>query len=220
MRYYSKSLECRLQGRFGGSSSGRRVKSGAEVDLGKTLYVTERKSWRRWLAKNADKEKEIWLVYYRKETGKPRIAYDDAVEEALCYGWIDSTQKKLDDERFAQRFSPRKPSSRLSQANKERIRKLVAQKKMTEAGLAAVAHAFDTADEETNPPIAPDILAALQADPQVWKNFQNFPGTYKRIRIAYIESRRRHGQEAFERSLRNLISKTAKNERFGYVKVE
>ena len=86
------------------------------MEIGKTLYVANRKGWREWLAKNHAKEKEIWLVYYRRETGQPRIPYNDAVEEALCYGWIDSTQKKLDGERFAQRFSPRNKTSGLSQA--------------------------------------------------------------------------------------------------------
>src|SRR4030043_1595586 len=109
-----------------------------QMEIGKTLYVKDRRSWRTWLARNHDKEKEIWLIYYRKETGKPRIPYNDAVEEALCYGWIDSTVKNIDTERFAQRFSPRKKSSSLSQANKERIIRLIATKKMTPAGLAAV----------------------------------------------------------------------------------
>ena len=191
------------------------------MNIGKTLYVTDRKTWRAWLAENYDKEPEVWLVYYRLETGRPRVPYDHAVEEALCFGWIDSTVKKIDDERFAQRFSPRKKASTLSQANKERIHKLIAEKKMTEAGLAAVAHAFDSLDDRQEDfPIPADILAALKADAQAWENFQKFPGPYKRIRIAYIESRRRHGQEAFEKSLRNFIAKTAQNKRFGYVKVE
>ena len=101
------------------------------MELGKTLYVTDRKKWRSWLAKNHNKEKDIWLIYYRKSSGKKRIPYNDAVEEALCYGWIDSIQKRIDEEKFAQRFSPRKPNSVLSQMNKERIHKLIEQKKMT-----------------------------------------------------------------------------------------
>jgi uncharacterized protein YdeI (YjbR/CyaY-like superfamily) len=92
------------------------------MDIGKTLYVTDRKDWRDWLARNHMTESEIWLVYYRKLTGKPRIPYNDAVEEALCYGWIDSQQKGIDEERFAQRFSPRRPKSALSEMNRERIR--------------------------------------------------------------------------------------------------
>lgn len=183
------------------------------------LYVADRKSWRAWLAKNHSKEKEIWLVYYRKETGKTRISYNDAVEEALCYGWIDSIVKSLDKEKFAQRFSVRKKTSALSQMNKERIRKLIKQKKMTAAGLAAIAHVFDpTKDDVDSFVIPPDILEPLQANQEAWKNFRNFPESYQRIRIAYIESRKRHGDEQFEKSLAYFLKMTAQNKRIGFVK--
>ena len=118
------------------------------MNIGKTLYVSERKAWRAWLAAHHKAEKEIWLIYYRKGTGKARISYDDAVEEALCYGWIDSTLKSLDEERFAQRFSVRKNTSVLSQPNRERVYRLIAAKKMTKAGLAAIAHVFDPAKDK------------------------------------------------------------------------
>src|SRR5512139_75173 len=100
------------------------------MKLGKTLHVTTRKDWRLWLARHHNTETEIWLVYPRKETGKPRIAYNDAVEEALCFGWIDSLVKTLDKQRLVQRFSPRKPNSDYSPANKERLRKLIKQRKV------------------------------------------------------------------------------------------
>jgi uncharacterized protein YdeI (YjbR/CyaY-like superfamily) len=90
-----------------------------------TLYVTNRDDWRVWLEKNYQTEKEIWLVYYRRQTGKPRIPYNNAVEEALCLGWIDSINKKLDEEWNTQRFSPRKPSSEYSQTNKERLKRVM-----------------------------------------------------------------------------------------------
>ncbi|MEY2485097.1 MAG: hypothetical protein QOH39_745 [Verrucomicrobiota bacterium] len=95
------------------------------MKLGKTLYVTNRKARRAWLAKHHARKKEIWLIYYKKHTGQRRIPYDDAVEEALCYGWIDSTLKRLDEDRTAQRFSPRRPKSFLSETNKERARRLI-----------------------------------------------------------------------------------------------
>ena len=188
------------------------------MELGKTLYVADRESWRAWLAEHHQSETEIWLIYYRKETGKPRISYNTAVEEALCFGWIDSTVKKIDEERFAQRFSARKATSGLSQMNRERIRTLIAQKRMTAAGLAAIAHVFDATEEEKDFIIAADILEPLKANEQAWANFQTLPESYKRIRIAFIESRRRHGKDQFERSLRHFIAMTAKSKRFGYVK--
>jgi uncharacterized protein YdeI (YjbR/CyaY-like superfamily) len=100
------------------------------------LYVTTRDEWRAWLAEHHDTEKEVWLVSYKKHTGRPQIPYDDAVEEALCFGWIDSLVKTIDDERFAQKFTPRKEKSNWSESNKGRVRKLVREGRMTEAGLA------------------------------------------------------------------------------------
>jgi uncharacterized protein YdeI (YjbR/CyaY-like superfamily) len=92
------------------------------MQITKTFYAKNRKEWRKWLEKNHGKETEIWLIYYRKSTGKPRISYNDAVEEALCFGWIDSIEKGLDEERFAQRFTPRKPKSNWSALNIERMK--------------------------------------------------------------------------------------------------
>ncbi|HBA36515.1 TPA: hypothetical protein DCZ15_01420 [Candidatus Falkowbacteria bacterium] len=190
-----------------------------EVRIGKTLYVTDRKLWRSWLAKHYKSEKEIWLVYFRKESGKPRISYNDSVEEALCYGWIDSVMKNLDEERFAQRFSVRRKTSTISQINKERIYSLIAQKKMTKAGLAAVKHVFDPVKEKTKRLVIPsDVLRLLKADKQVWANFQKFPESYKRIRVAYLESQRRHGEEQYQRALKHFIKMTTQNKHFGFVK--
>src|SRR4030043_411843 len=110
------------------------------MEITETLYVTDRREWRSWLAKNHRAAKEIWLIYYNKKSGKPRIPYNDAVEEALCYGWIDSIIKKYDVERAAQRFSPRRKNSPLSEMNKERIRKLIQSNKMTPAGLESIKH--------------------------------------------------------------------------------
>jgi uncharacterized protein YdeI (YjbR/CyaY-like superfamily) len=89
------------------------------MEISKLLYAKDRNSWRKWLEKNHAKAKDIWLVYYKKSSGKKRIPYNDSVEEALCFGWIDSTMKNVDDICFAQRFSPRRKNSTLSELNKE-----------------------------------------------------------------------------------------------------
>ena len=94
----------------------------------KILYITNRNDWRNWPEVNFNKEKEIWLVYPNKSSGKPRILYNDAVEEALCFGWIDSIIKKLDKDNAKQRFTPRRPRSNYSQANKERLKWLAKEK--------------------------------------------------------------------------------------------
>ncbi|MBN1385800.1 YdeI/OmpD-associated family protein [Candidatus Woesearchaeota archaeon] len=185
------------------------------MELGKTLYVTDRKKWRSWLA-NHNKEKEIWLIYYRKSSGKKRIPYNDAVEEALCYGWIDSIQKSIDKEKFAQRFSPRKPNSVLSQMNKERIHRLIKQKKMTVDGLNAVEHVFDDSLKDSKCIIKADILRLLKEDKKTWENFRRFPESYKRIRIEWIEgARTRPG--LFKKRLEYFLKMTAKNKKYGMV---
>ncbi|MFZ3074246.1 MAG: hypothetical protein WA093_03925, partial [Minisyncoccales bacterium] len=81
------------------------------MELGKKIYVADRKEWRKWIEENYDKEREVWLVYCNKKSGKPRIGYNEAVEEALAFGWIDSTVKKIDEFSTAQRFTPRNPKS-------------------------------------------------------------------------------------------------------------
>jgi uncharacterized protein YdeI (YjbR/CyaY-like superfamily) len=187
------------------------------MKLGKTLYVTNRKQWRSWLAKNHNKEKEIWLVYYKKLSGKPRIPYNDAVEEALCYGWIDSTVKYVDEENFAQRFTPRRANSQISALNKERVRKLVKEKRMTSIGLNAIKKVFDLSKKEKLV-IPGDILKELKADKKAWENFQKFSESYKRIRIAFIGRRRDYTDGQFQKRLRYFIKMTSKNKRFGMIK--
>ena len=189
------------------------------MKIGKTLYVTKRSEWRKWLSKNHKKESEIWLIYYKKDSGKPRISYDDAVLEALAFGWIDSIAKGIDDERFAQRFSPRKKTSVLSQMNKERIRELIKEGKMTKAGLEALAHVYDPKKDKPEEFKVPNgILKALKKNKEAWRNFQKFPESYKRIRVSYIESRKRHSTGMYQKALKHFIKMTSQGKRIGFVK--
>jgi uncharacterized protein YdeI (YjbR/CyaY-like superfamily) len=105
------------------------------MEIGETLDVKTRTQFRKWLARNHLKKKEIWLIQYKKTSGKPSMDYLEAVEEAICYGWIDNIEKSMDAERYATRFSPRKPKSNWTQTNKARARRLIAEGKMTKAGL-------------------------------------------------------------------------------------
>ena len=106
------------------------------VTVKKSLHVTSRAAWRAWLERNHRRKTEVWLVFFKAHTGKPRVEYDDAVEEALCFGWVDSLVKRLDEERYAQKFTPRKAGSRWSPSNRTRVAKLVREGRMTPAGLA------------------------------------------------------------------------------------
>jgi uncharacterized protein YdeI (YjbR/CyaY-like superfamily) len=184
------------------------------MEIEQTLYVTDRQVWRAWLKQNYRTEKEIWLVYPKKATGKPRIEYNGAVEEALCFGWIDSIVKKLDEDSTVQRFTPRKPKAKYSQANIERLRTLVAQKKV-------VKELAETLDEVLNKEfiIPPDILKAIRADKKTWKNFQAFSDSYKRIRIAFIDGARNRPEE-FKKRLRHFLEMTEKNRMFGFGGIE
>jgi uncharacterized protein YdeI (YjbR/CyaY-like superfamily) len=107
---------------------------GKSIDALKEYYPKDRKAWRKWLEKNHAKSPGIWLMYYKKGSGKPRVDYGDAVEEALCFGWIDSTSRPKDEESYIQLFVPRKPTSTWSKLNKERIEKLEKEGLMTDAG--------------------------------------------------------------------------------------
>ena len=184
------------------------------MEITHTLYITNRKDWRDWLKKNYKAEKEIWLVYPKKATGMPRIEYNDAVEEALCFGWIDSIVKKLDEEHTVQRFSPRKPKAKYSQANIERLRDLAAKNKV-------IKEVADTLGEVLNKEfvIPPDILKAVKANKEAWKNFQTFSDSYVRIRIAFIDGAR-HRPEEFKKRLRYFIEMTEKNKIFGFGGIE
>ena len=171
------------------------------MNITNTLYVTNRNEWRVWLQENYQTEPEIWLIYYRKQTGKPRIPYNDAVEEALCFGWVDSINKTVDEASTAQRFTPRKAKSGYSQTNKERLRRLIQQEKILPAVVASLGGILE--EPFVYPP---DIMGALQANEQAWRNFQSYSGAYQRIRIAYVDgSRKREG--TFEKRLDNLIKK-------------
>ena len=115
----------------------RRAEPGT-MDIGETLYVTRPEEFRRWLARNHDRKAEIWLVQYKKRTGKPSLDYVEAVEEAICFGWIDGFEKGMDAERYATRFTPRRAKSHWTDTNKRRAKEMIARGKMTEAGRATL----------------------------------------------------------------------------------
>ena len=180
-----------------------------KMEITQKLEVAERAEWRQWLIDHHATASEIWLVSYDTASGRPRIPYLDTVEEALCFGWIDGIAKRLDAQRTAQRFTPRRPKSNWTELNKERARRLIANGLMTEAGQAKLP---DLSPEAFR--ISADIVAALQADPLVWENFQRFPALYQRIRISYIEETRKQPQ-VFQQRLDNFLYKTRQNKMFG-----
>ncbi|WP_221091453.1 YdeI/OmpD-associated family protein [Deinococcus aquaedulcis] len=176
------------------------------VEIGEQVRPASRAEWRRWLEAHHASAKEIWLVTGRTARA---VSYLEAVEEALCFGWIDGIAKRLDEAQLAQRFTPRRKGSHWTELNKARARRLIDQGRMTEAGRAALP------DLTVRPvELAPDLQAALEADPVVWRHYQAFSEHYRRIRIGYIEEMRGRPAE-FQKRLGHFVAKTRQNKPFG-----
>jgi len=149
----------------------------------KIKYFENREDWRKWLIENFDTANEIWFVFPSKSSGKKSVTYNDAVEEALCFEWIDSTIKSLDKEHKIQHFTPRNPKSTYSQANKERLRWLMENRMIHPKFEDKIRKVL------SEPFIFPnDIMDKLREDKGLWQNYQRCSDAYKRIRIAYTTS--------------------------------
>ena len=174
------------------------------------LDAKNRDELRQWLLKNHDKEPECWVVVKR---GRPvedgTFWYIDAVEEAMCFGWIDSTTKKTDTGVTAQRLAPRRKGSLWSELNKERCRRMERLGRMTDAGRTVLPDLSPNGFV-----IGPEILSALQADPAVWENFQRFPSLYQRVRIDTIQIKKKQ-PELFQSRLQKLIDNTRADIMYG-----
>ena len=169
------------------------------------FYTGMRSEWRQFLADHFETLPEIWFVFPVKDSGEPGLSYNDVVEEALCFGWIDSTNRRLDEQHCIRRFSPRKPGSPYSQPNIERLIWLYAHglihPKVEESILPVIRAPFV---------FPPDILDALRQDQTIWENYERFSDPYKRIRIAYIEAARKRPEE-FRKRLNSFMDKTRRN---------
>jgi uncharacterized protein YdeI (YjbR/CyaY-like superfamily) len=180
------------------------------MEIRKTLYVTSREEWRAWLTKHYQSETEVWLIYYKKHSGRSRISYDHAVEEALCFGWVDSIVKSIDDDKFAQKFTPRRDWTKWSALNKRRLRTLIREGRMTEAGLAKIDRALlgeepPAKQSKGDLDIPRFVKQALKANAQAWENFRNLAPSHRRAYLQWImeakkeETRQRRLQEAVAR---------------------
>ena len=177
------------------------------MDRSKTYSCIDRAQWRAWLAEHFETEDEVWLVFPSAASGEAGVSYNDAVEEALCFGWIDSTAGTLDEMHQLRRFTPRKPGSPYSQPNIERLAWLDARGLLHPSVRERVRPLLET------PFVFPeDILSALRADETVWANYQSFSEPYKRIRVAYIDAARGRPEE-FQKRLENFLAKTRAGKR-------
>ena len=183
------------------------------------LYITTREEWRSWLEENQSKEKEVWLIYYKKHTGVPRIPYDDAVEEALCFGWIDSIVKRIDDERYMQKFTPRNDKSEWSELNKKRVKKLIENSSMTEAGLAKIKTAkkngsWERVFESVKAYEMPvELNGALKSNKVANTFFDKLSPSYKKQYINWIASAKK--EETRQRRAKKAVSLLSKKKKLG-----
>jgi uncharacterized protein YdeI (YjbR/CyaY-like superfamily) len=180
-----------------------------------TVFAKDRAEWRRWLAKNGARCEEIWLVFFKKASGKQTVSYDHAVEEALCFGWVDGMKKKLDEECYAFRFTPRKTKSAWSQSNIQRVERLIAQSKMMPAGLAAY-HSNDRRDVPPMPTELPKILEdKFRKQRAAWENFEKFPPGYRRVTAGWVASAKK--AETRLKRLEKLMEYSARGERIEFM---
>lgn len=157
------------------------------------VHPLTRAEWRAWLERHHTRPNGVWLITYKKATGKPRVEYDEAVEEALCFGWIDSKANKLDDERSLLWFAPRKPRTGWSRPNKERVERLLAAGLMAPAGLAKVEAArrdgsWSALDAVEDLEVPPDLATALAGYPAARAHFDAFPRSARRSILEWIAS--------------------------------
>lgn len=181
----------------------------------KTVYLKNRTQWRLWLEKHSSSKKEVWLLYYKRASGKERVEYADAVEEALCFGWIDGKIKRIDENCFAQRFSPRKPGSRWSQLNVTRAKKMIAAGKMREAGMSVFDPATVVAKEPLPTMLPAELERKFRAADQAWQKFTAFPPSYQRMTIGWVASAKKPETQA--KRLQQLMEFSAKNKKIKFM---
>ena len=178
------------------------------MKITKSFTPKNQAAWRAWLEQNHDREQEVWLVYFKPASGRSNIDYESSVEEALCFGWIDSIIQKMDDDKYARKFNPRRMDSKWSETNKRRVIKVIREGRMTGAGMAKIT--FDVNEVDVNrkkakrPPleIPANIEQALRSTPRLWEAFRKVTPSLKRTYILWLSDAKK--PETFERRLKLL----------------
>lgn len=181
-----------------------------------TLNVRTREAWRAWLARHHASAKEVWLRYAKRHTGEPRVEYDAAVEEALCFGWIDGLVRTVDDRYYAQRFTPRRAGSKWSAINRRRYAKLVGEGRVTKAGLAKSPSEPTNADDKParSQPVMPrEFRQALRCSPAAWRTFESLAPSYRRLYVGWIAAAKR--EETRARRIDEAISLLVAGKKLG-----
>lgn len=187
-------------------------------DKDEQFQAESRAEWRGWLQEHYATSKGVWLISYKKSAGKPRVSYEQAVEEALCFGWIDSKQKYLDEERSMLWFSPRKPGSAWSTLNKTRIARLIEQGLISEAGMEKIKAAkkdgsWNIYDALEALQIPDDLEVALAGSPEAQQHFNAFTNSAKRQILLWLQSAKR--SETRSKRIEETVTLAAENKRPG-----
>ncbi len=169
-----------------------------------TLRVTSRRQWRAWLARHHTSSPGVWFVFFKAHTGEKSIPYEDMVREALCFGWIDSLIKRLDDDRYALKVTPRKPTSKWSDLNRKRWAELEAAGLLTRAGLTAAPTSNTYAPKPVIPELPASIAKALKTNSKAWSFFRELPRTERRNFVVWIHMAKR--PETRDRRIRESIA--------------
>lgn len=186
----------------------------------KQVHVTTRSQWRRWLAENHDKEeKGIWLVFYKKATGRPSLEYEESVEEALCFGWIDSVIRRMDDDQYCRKFTPRRNTSKWSNTNKKRVAKIIKEGRMTEFGRAKIEAAKRSGRWERDPrpvmnsDIPQELAEALARNRKAKDFFEKLAPSHRKHFVGWIVSAKR--PETREKRIKESLALLARGEKLG-----
>jgi uncharacterized protein YdeI (YjbR/CyaY-like superfamily) len=180
------------------------------------LHVRSAKAWRSWLQRNHGRRDHVWLVFHKRHTGRPSVEYEDSVLEALCYGWVDSLVRRIDEERFARKFTPRKPDSNWSASNLKRYAKVAAESRLTPAGRAVGPKKGTRAivpPAKRRGPMPSDIRAGLRADARAWERFSTLSTSHQRMYVWWIDEAKR--TETRQRRLADAVRRLVRGEKPG-----
>jgi uncharacterized protein YdeI (YjbR/CyaY-like superfamily) len=181
------------------------------------LYAKNRQEWRSWLEANHDAQTAIWMAFYKKGSGKESVSYEEAVEEALCFGWIDGTRKSGDEETYFQRFSPRTSRSQWSEVNKRRAAKMYRQGRMMPAGLAKVDFPIEQVDPDSALPppaeLPEPIASVLRENPPAWENLQGMSTSNRRAYYNFLTGAKK--PETQSKRLEQAVARLKENKRLG-----
>lgn len=183
------------------------------------FFARNRQEWRKWLAKNHAKMSEVWLIYYKKDTGKPSITYPESVEEAICFGWIDGLKKRIDHERYTHRFSPRKSKSKWSEINQKLAEKMIEEEKMTPTGLLSYRQRQEykkTSIQKTpssDIEFSKEVESQLRTNKKAWENFNQLAPSHRRQYAGWIMSAKK--PETRMKRVAESIALLEKNSKLG-----